>query len=76
MTTQLVKETIYTKDFQKVLEQTEDADLRRLREKAFAYFTENGFPTPKNEEWKYTNVAEISNFKFQIPKRHKKTANF
>ena len=75
MTTQLVKETIYTKDFQKVLEQTEDADLRRLREKAFAYFTENGFPTPKNEEWKYTNVAEISNFKFQISNSEKTQEN-
>ena len=75
MTTQLVKETIYTKDFQKVLEQTEDADLRRLREKAFAYFTENGFPTPENEEWKYTNVAEISNFKFQISNSEKTQEN-
>ena len=66
MTTELAKETIYKKDFQIVLEQTEDAELKQLREKAFAYFTENGFPTPKNEEWKYTNVAGISNFKFQI----------
>ena len=66
MSTKLVKETIYTKDFQAVLEQTKEAWLKDLREKAFAYFTENGFPTPKDEEWKYTNVSQISNFKFQI----------
>ena len=52
-----VKETIYKQDFQAVLEQTTDAKLKELREKAFAYFAENGFPTPKNEEWKYTNVS-------------------
>ena len=57
MSLQTVKETIYGPDFQTVLERDEDASLKSLREKAFAYFTENGFPTPKNEEWKYTNVA-------------------
>ncbi len=61
-----VKETIYTKDFQVILEQTKDVWLKDLREKAFDFFTENGFPTPKDEEWKYTNVSQISNFKFQI----------
>jgi Fe-S cluster assembly protein SufD len=50
-------ETIYRKDFQAVLEQTQDARLKELREKAISYFAEVGFPTPKNEEWKYTNVA-------------------
>ena len=66
MILQAGKETIYKQDFQTVLEQTKDAWLKDLRQKAFAFFTENGFPTPKNEEWKYTNVAEISNFRFQI----------
>ena len=61
-----VKETIYKQDFAAVLEQTKDAELRDLREKAFAYFAENGFPTPKNEEWKYTNVSQIQNSKFKI----------
>jgi Fe-S cluster assembly protein SufD len=57
--TQAGKETIYTKDFESILEQTKDAKLKDLRQKAFDYFTENGFPTPKNEEWKYTNVASV-----------------
>ena len=64
-----VKETIYKQDFQTSLENSNQPEwLKDLRVKAFEYFTENGFPTPKDEEWKYTNVASlpISNFKFQI----------
>ena len=34
--------------------------LRRLRESAMARFEEIGFPTTKDEEWKYTNVAPIA----------------
>jgi Fe-S cluster assembly protein SufD len=67
MTAETAKETIYRQDFQTSLENANQSEwLKTLREKAFGFFTENGFPTPKNEEWKYTNVAEISNFKFQI----------
>ncbi len=55
-----VKETIYKQGFQTNLEIANQPEwLKDLREKAFAYFTENGFPTPKNEEWKYTNIASI-----------------
>ena len=34
--------------------------MRALRERAFEYFAANGFPTPRLEDWKYTNVAEIA----------------
>ena len=78
MSTKLVKETIYTKDFQAVLEQTKEAWLKDLRESAFAYFTENGFPTPKNEDWKYTNVASlpITDYKLQITNSEGETSEF
>ena len=33
--------------------------LARLRENAMARFDELSFPTTKDEEWKYTNVAAI-----------------
>jgi Fe-S cluster assembly protein SufD len=33
--------------------------ISRLRESAMARFEEVGFPTTKDEEWKYTNVAPI-----------------
>ncbi len=70
-----VKETIYRQDFQTSLENSNQPEwLKNLRSQAFAYFTENGFPTPKNEEWKYTNVAEISNSKFQISNEQSETS--
>ncbi len=54
------KETIYNTDFQKSLENSNQPEwLKNLRREAFEYFTENGFPTVKNEEWKYTNVGEV-----------------
>lgn len=34
-----------------------DAAIRSIRTQAFATFAANGFPTVKNEEWRYTNVA-------------------
>ena len=33
--------------------------VRDLRNKAMACFTEAGFPTSRQEEWKYTNIAPI-----------------
>lgn len=60
MTAEIAKETIYTKDFQTSLENANQPKwLKDLRQKAFGYFTENGFPTVKSEDWKYTNVREV-----------------
>src|SRR5258707_9104159 len=38
--------------------------LRRLREDSFAQFERTGFPSVKEEEWKYTNVAAIAKQQF------------
>ena len=67
MVSQTAKETIYTAKFRRSLEASnQPAWLKGLREDAFNYFTENGFPTVKNEAWKYTNVAPAAaeNFGF------------
>jgi len=40
--------------------QTAASWLSRLRENAMARFEEIGFPTTKEEEWKYTNVTPIA----------------
>lgn len=37
---------------------------KRLREAAFDQFKELGFPTVKDEEWKYTNVAPLTKLNF------------
>ncbi|HLM00175.1 MAG TPA: Fe-S cluster assembly protein SufD, partial [Pyrinomonadaceae bacterium] len=63
------EETIYGNYFRENLSsrQNQPAWLRDLREKAFRFFTENGFPTPQNEEWKYTNVAPLAQENFVLP---------
>ncbi|MDN0073461.1 Fe-S cluster assembly protein SufD [Crenobacter sp. SG2303] len=40
--------------------------LRRARESALAYFADTGFPTLRQEEWKYTNVAMIEKSRFAL----------
>ena len=62
----VVKETNYGATFRENLAREENAWLKYLRENAFEFFTENGFPTVKNEEWKYTNVAPIEREIFEI----------
>ena len=42
----------------------EPAWLRSLREDAFARFCEIGFPTTKDEDWRFTNVSPISKHRF------------
>jgi Fe-S cluster assembly protein SufD len=39
--------------------------VRRLRDGAFDRFEQIGFPTPADEEWKYTNVAPIARGSFK-----------
>lgn len=57
-------ENQFTEKFKQSLAGTENAWLRNLREEAFGFFAENGFPNVKNEEWKYTNVAPIAKAEF------------
>ena len=40
--------------------------IHKIRKDAFALFTENGFPTSKMEDWKYTNVESIANVNFNL----------
>lgn len=60
------KETIYGAAFRTSLAREKNKWLREIREKAFGFFTEYGFPTVQNEEWKYTNVAPVASENFQI----------
>src|SRR3989338_11185729 len=43
--------------------------IRNLRKRAMALFNELGFPTSRNEEWKYTDVAPIASTVFQPARR-------
>ncbi|HLA69698.1 MAG TPA: Fe-S cluster assembly protein SufD [Bacteroidota bacterium] len=50
--------------FEKGLNGEASAEIHSIRRAAIAKFAELGFPTTKNEEWRFTNVAPISDRKF------------
>ncbi|HMQ04687.1 MAG TPA: Fe-S cluster assembly protein SufD [Pyrinomonadaceae bacterium] len=54
-----VQETRFKDEFKKLIAEENDKAVRVLRERAFEYFAGSGFPSPKSEDWKYTNVTEI-----------------
>ncbi len=61
------KET-YISHFRRITEGAADAQvgwLPPIREAAMARFTEMGFPTIRDEEWRYTNVAPIADRAFE-----------
>ena len=67
MNLQAGKETIYKQDFQTSLENANQPEwLKILREMAFASFTENGFPTVRDEDWKYTNIASAVSSRWSV----------
>jgi Fe-S cluster assembly protein SufD len=41
------------------LSKLEPSDLRKTRRQAFEKFRESGFPTIRNEDWKYTNLTRF-----------------
>jgi Fe-S cluster assembly protein SufD len=63
-----VKETQFADAFKRLIEIESDRALRALRERAFEYFSATGFPTPKSEDWKYTNVADIGKREWEVGK--------
>jgi Fe-S cluster assembly protein SufD len=67
MVTEIQKENVYQDAFQALQKDrgTESSWLDSLRQSAMDRFTELGFPSVKEEEWKYTNVAAIARSKFQ-----------
>src|ERR1041384_54353 len=58
---ELAKENRYQAAFQHLLQSRPDEPswLRTVREDAFTQFERVGFPTVRDEDWKYTNVAPI-----------------
>ncbi len=45
---------------------SQPAWLRAIREDAFARFCQTGFPTTKDEDWRFTNVNPISQAAFRL----------
>ncbi|HKF48908.1 MAG TPA: Fe-S cluster assembly protein SufD [Terracidiphilus sp.] len=42
--------------------------LRDLRDRAFARFCEVGFPTTRDEDWRFTNIAAVARTSFRLPR--------
>lgn len=64
--------------FEKTLNGESNSSVHALRRNAIARFSEMGFPTAKNEEWRFTNVTPIVKANFQPSMRdavHLVTAN-
>src|SRR5262245_59556035 len=62
-TTTLLEKDHYLVQFEQLSRELGDRDppwLRRLRKAAIARFAELGFPTTRNEDWKFTNVAPLA----------------
>jgi Fe-S cluster assembly protein SufD len=54
-----VTETQFSEQFKKFIDGS-DESLRSFREQAYRLFELNGFPSVRDENWKYTNVAPIA----------------
>ncbi len=69
MTTSVLNEkNQYLTQFEQLERELGDRDppwLRRLRKSAIARFAELGFPTARNEDWKFTNVAPVIRAQFE-----------
>ncbi|MFN2501692.1 MAG: Fe-S cluster assembly protein SufD [Pyrinomonadaceae bacterium] len=57
--TTAVTETQFAEQFREFVKDEKNAHLRILRERAFEHFAHKGFPTTKEEDWKYTNLANV-----------------
>jgi Fe-S cluster assembly protein SufD len=44
----------------------EHAWLRKLRQDAFARFAETGFPTSRDEDWRFTNLSAVAQTPFRL----------
>src|ERR1041385_7336435 len=68
MTPELITEaSLYQKAFHQATQARaadEPAWLQSLREKSFEQFERTGFPSVKQEDWKYTNVTSIAKANF------------
>ena len=52
--------------FEKSAASRELAWLNKLRREGFARFSEAGFPTARNEDWRFTNVSAIAQTSFHL----------
>ncbi len=60
VSTTAVMETQFAEQFKEFISSEKDEGVRAIREQAFRAFTSMGYPTLRDEDWKYTNVAPLA----------------
>jgi Fe-S cluster assembly protein SufD len=66
MSTELAKETNFGAAFRELVAKNGNVELRALRGRAYESFLRDGFPTPRHEDWKYTNVAAVAGAQWSV----------
>lgn len=72
MTTAIQQVESYLESFSEFQKQAQGRQLpwlRTRREDAFARFSEVGFPTTHDEDWRFTNVSAIAQTSFQLARK-------
>lgn len=64
--TTAVKETVFSKQYTEFRASLGDDAMVKLRDEAFACFEATGFPTVRDEDWKYTNVAAVGSGQWTV----------
>ena len=67
--TGLKVETVFADAFREMIARENDPVLKIARERAYDAFADLGFPTPRLEDWKYTDVRPISGREWRIESR-------
>jgi len=67
--TGLKVETVFAEAFREMIARENDPVLKIARERAYDAFADLGFPTPRLEDWKYTDVRPISGREWRIESR-------
>ena len=57
----------YLQQFAELERRGADAWVHPLRKAALARFTELGFPTTRDEDWRFTNLAPVAQTAFRLP---------
>ena len=74
-TTALKVETVFADAFRELLARESDPTLKIARERAFDAFVDLGFPHPKLEDWKYTDVRPISSREWRMESGERDTVD-
>ncbi|NMS37450.1 hypothetical protein, partial [Vibrio parahaemolyticus] len=68
-------EPALAKSFREFINAVKSAEMLAARKKAFSLFTETGFPSTKQEQWRYTNTAPIASVDWSIGDVHHAAAS-